>query len=81
MILEDTGWITPDSLPISARFGARAAQAATSSALSIKKARETIERTLIKKALEATGNNKTKAAELLEISFRALMYKIKDYGL
>lgn len=81
MILEDTGWITPDSLPISARFGARAAQAATSSALSIKKARETIERTLIKKALEATGNNKTKAAELLEISFRALLYKIKDYGL
>ncbi len=82
MILEDTGWITPDSLPISARFGAQATQvSATSSALSIKKAHETIERTLIKRALEATGNNKTKAAELLEISFRALLYKIKDYGL
>ncbi|MBI5236394.1 MAG: sigma-54-dependent Fis family transcriptional regulator [Deltaproteobacteria bacterium] len=81
MILEDTGWITPDALPISARFGAQTRGAATSSALSIKKAHQIIERALIKRALEATGNNKTKAAELLEISFRALLYKIKDYGL
>jgi len=28
-----------------------------------------------------TGGNKTKAAELLEISHRALLYKIKEYGL
>lgn len=79
MILEDSGEITPESLPISARFGAQAALAP--SVLSIKKARATVERALIKRALEATGNNKTKAADLLEISFRALMYKIKDYGL
>ena len=30
---------------------------------------------------EMTGGNKTKAAELLEISHRALLYKIKGYGL
>ena len=28
-----------------------------------------------------TRGNKTKAAELLEISHRALLYKIKEYGL
>jgi two-component system response regulator AtoC len=49
--------------------------------LSIKKAEETLEKELIKKALEMTNGNKTKAAELLEISHRALLYKIKEYGL
>lgn len=48
---------------------------------SIKKAEETLERELIKKALEMTHGNKTKAAELLEISHRALLYKLKEYGL
>ena len=49
--------------------------------LSIKKATVAIERELIKRALEQTNGNRTKAAELLEISHRALLYKLKDYGL
>ena len=49
--------------------------------LSIKKATDTIERELIRRALEKTGGNRTRAAELLEISHRALLYKIKEYGL
>jgi len=40
-----------------------------------------MERSLIQKALEATGGNRTRAAELLEISHRALLYKIKNYEL
>nr|NIP80131.1 hypothetical protein [Gemmatimonadota bacterium]NIQ53789.1 hypothetical protein [Gemmatimonadota bacterium]NIU73958.1 hypothetical protein [Gammaproteobacteria bacterium]NIX45047.1 hypothetical protein [Gemmatimonadota bacterium] len=28
-----------------------------------------------------TGGNKTRAAELLELSSRALLYKMRDYGL
>ena len=36
---------------------------------------------LIRRALEKTKGNRTRAAELLEISHRALLYKIKDYGL
>ena len=48
--------------------------------LSIKKATRAIERELIKRALEKTGGNRTRAAELLELSHRALLYKIKDYG-
>ncbi|WP_242360555.1 sigma-54 dependent transcriptional regulator [Anaeromyxobacter sp. SG17] len=35
----------------------------------------------IRAALERTGGNRTRAAELLELSYRALLYKIKDYGL
>ncbi|ACM21422.1 sigma-54-dependent transcriptional response regulator [Geotalea daltonii FRC-32] len=49
--------------------------------LSIKYAEEVIERDLIRRALERTGGNRTHAAKLLEISHRALLYKIKDYGM
>lgn len=42
---------------------------------------ELAEKELISRALRATRNNRTKAAELLEISHRALMYKIKEYQL
>ena len=49
--------------------------------LSIKKTTRAIEQELIRRALEKTGGNRTKAAELLELSQRALLYKIKEYGL
>ncbi len=50
-------------------------------ALSIKKATRTLERDLIKRALVATSGNRTNAAKLLEISHRALLYKMKEYGI
>lgn len=49
--------------------------------LSIKKAMRMIEESLIRKALQKTGGNRTQSAKLLEISHRALLYKIKDYGI
>ncbi len=49
--------------------------------LSIKKTARFMEETLIRKALEKTGGNRTAASKLLEISHRALLYKIKEYGL
>ncbi len=49
--------------------------------LSIKKHLRDLEEFLIKTALKRTNGNKTKAATLLEISHRALLYKIKDYNL
>jgi two-component system, NtrC family, response regulator PilR len=42
---------------------------------------EDLERTAIVQALEQTRYNKTKAAELLGISFRALRYRIKKLGI
>lgn len=52
-----------------------------SSELSIKKMGAMLERILIKRALEKTCGNRSRAAKLLEISHRALLYKIKDYSL
>ena len=49
--------------------------------LSIKKTSRFMEETLIRRALEKTGGNRTSASKLLEISHRALLYKIKDYGI
>ena len=40
-----------------------------------------LEKNLISHALEKAGNSKTKAAELLKISFRSLRYKAKKYDL
>lgn len=49
--------------------------------LSLKRAGEQLERDYIRRALEKTGGNRTHAAKLLEISLRALLYKMKEYGL
>ncbi len=49
--------------------------------LSIKKGAKELERKLIVKALARTQYNRSQAAKLLEISHRALLYKIKDYGI
>ncbi|MFQ5737021.1 MAG: sigma-54-dependent transcriptional regulator [Thermodesulfobacteriota bacterium] len=83
MILEETDTIRKMSLPIRTATPGPSAPApgAPPEVLSIKQASVTMERDLIARALERTGGNKTKAAELLEISHRALLYKIKNYGL
>ena len=86
VILEDTDMLRAENLPV-AQSGSTEGGAAAAipgmpfQTLSIKKAQEFVEKTLIKKALDKTGGNKTRAAEFLEISHRTLVYKIKDYGL
>jgi two-component system, NtrC family, response regulator AtoC len=55
--------------------------AVDASELSIKKATRTLEEDLIRRALESTQGNRTTASRLLEISHRALLYKIKEYGI
>jgi two-component system response regulator AtoC len=49
--------------------------------LSIKRTVRALEEDLIRRALQKTRGNRTRAAELLEISHRALLYKIKDYAI
>ncbi len=51
------------------------------SELSIKKATRELEASLIARALVVTSGNRTNAAKLLEISHRALLYKMKEYGI
>lgn len=81
MIIEDGGIIGKNSLPIMDTGAAASLRPRPIDGLSIKKAQESMEREFIKRALEKTGHNKTKAAELLDISMRALLYKAKNYGL
>jgi len=47
----------------------------------MKRGRQRFEADLIRRALVETGGNRTHAAKLLEISHRALLYKVKDYGI
>jgi two-component system response regulator AtoC len=49
--------------------------------LSLKVAQRVLEGEMIKEAMKETHGNRSKAARLLEISYRALLYKIKEYGL
>ena len=49
--------------------------------LSIKQKTSALEIDLIQRALAKTGGNRTHAAKILEISHRALLYKLKEYGL
>ena len=49
--------------------------------LSLKRAITDLEQRHIRAALQKTGGNRTQAARLLEISLRALHYKIQEYGI
>jgi two-component system response regulator AtoC len=49
--------------------------------LSIKQRTREVEIDLIQRALTQTGGNRTRASKILEISHRALLYKLKEYGL
>jgi two-component system response regulator AtoC len=49
--------------------------------MSLSRAVAKFERNWIIKALKATNGNRTKAAQLLNISHRTLLYKMKEYGI
>ena len=69
-----------DDLPPRIRAGAdEVGLALSDDDLSIKRALRAVEEGLIRRALTRTGGNRTRAAELLDISHRALQYKIKEY--
>jgi len=83
VILCDGPLLMPANLPerfFSERIEGPAAPFAGAS-LSIKQSSEALEKVLIRRALEKTGGNRTHAARLLEISHRALLYKLKEYQL
>ncbi len=88
MLLADTAEILPQHLP--EKLWAAAAPTAAArpplpfpqgESLSLKRAARELEETFIKAALRKTRGNRTRAAQLLEISHRSLLYKIKAYGI
>ena len=92
VLLSESTTVAPESLPEKLWAGERApspALAAPGAApvpqaeqdLSLKRAMRALEETFIRAALRRTKGNRTRAAEVLEISHRALLYKIKEYGI
>jgi len=82
LVLADGALVDVDDLPPKLRQADDPVRRAVDeSELSVKRATRLIEEALIRKALDATGGNRTRAAELLELSPRALLYKIKEFGL
>jgi two-component system, NtrC family, response regulator AtoC len=81
LVLSEAGTLDLSSLPETVRRASGFERRATDQrgCLSIKKGGEAMERDLIARALEQTGGNRTHAAKLLEISHRALLYKLKEY--
>ncbi|HEX6964722.1 MAG TPA: sigma-54 dependent transcriptional regulator [Gemmatimonadaceae bacterium] len=80
LVLATDSTITPEQLPELVR-APRAEVAPADGDLSIKRKTDELEQTLIRRALERTQGNRTRAAQLLELSHRALLYKIREYGL
>jgi len=82
LILCEGDTLGPDCLPEPLRgISAAPSLELPGDSLSIKRAEELLERDFIRRALERTGGNRTHAARMLEISHRALLYKLKEYGL
>jgi two-component system response regulator AtoC len=80
VILCDTERITPELLTDKVRSTPpRPVANLPTGQLSVKKTVRAVEEELIRRALAETGGNRTRAAKLLEISHRTLLYKIKDY--
>ncbi len=83
-VLCDGPVIREEDLPEPVRGGSPPAPPAAvlpEGTLSIKRATRAVEEQLIRRALEQTNGNRTRAAELLDLSYRALLYKIKEYGI
>ncbi|HET7189585.1 MAG TPA: sigma 54-interacting transcriptional regulator, partial [Gemmatimonadaceae bacterium] len=81
MVLADGPQLGVEQLP-GLGTGSPSLGAATSPLdLSVKRRTEELERSLIAEALERTRGNRTRAAKLLDLSHRALLYKIREYGI
>lgn len=83
MVLADGEYIELENLPVEIQYPREELLVLPldDDEYSIKKASRLLEIALIKKALKKTKGNHSQSARLLEISHRALLYKIKDYGI
>jgi two-component system, NtrC family, response regulator AtoC len=81
MVLTDGPQLDVEQLPTLSAPVSRSDGATSPLDLSVKRRTDELERTLIREALERTRGNRTRAAKLLDLSHRALLYKIRDYGL
>jgi two-component system response regulator AtoC len=77
--------ITPDDLPRHLLAPGAATGAGETeqgeNPLSLKQRVRNLEENLIRRALELSQSNRTRAAKLLDISHRTLLYKMQEYGI
>ncbi len=71
----------PSRLPSGRADPAQSGSNSDDDTLTLRVRLTSLEKELIIKALEKTGGNRSKASTLLGISHRALLYKLKDYGI
>ncbi len=81
VILCGSDRVGPQDLPESVTAGPAPSPSAGAGDFNLRRARRAFEAEFIRKALRATQGNRTHAARLLEISHRALLYKLKEYGI
>jgi two-component system response regulator AtoC len=84
LILAPGRWLTADLIALgepAERGQGAAAPTLDGADLSVKRRLRALEEELIRKALVRTGGNRTQAARILELSPRALQYKIKEYAI
>ncbi len=81
VILCDGELVTARELPSSVVEAPDPGAGDSGQGYSLRRARRAAEAQAIQRALRATDGNRTHAARLLEISHRALLYKIKEFGL
>ena len=83
LVLTEGDTVSLDDLPEAVRRPAPGAPVLgfDTDAAAVKKHGARLEEPLIGLALDRTGGNKTQAADLLELSPRALRYKIQEYGI
>ncbi len=81
VVLAEGPVVREEDLPETVRAAPAPAPSRVHGTLSVKRETRLLEEQLIRAALEKTGGNRTRAAELLELSYRALLYKIKEYGI
>jgi len=83
LILARGGALRPEhfALPVALDAPLGPGSAPQDTDLSIKRQVRRLEEHLIRKALAETGGNRTQASRLLELSSRALQYKLKEYGI
>ncbi len=81
MLLAKTDRITLHELPAAIATAVPEGGGGRNGDFSLRRARRSFEAEMIRRALRKTDGNRTRAARLLEISHRALLYKIKEFGL
>ncbi len=81
VVLAEDDVLTPENLPGELSSEKQTSIEGIFQGYSLKTGKEIMENNLIRRALEATGGNRTHAAKLLEISHPSLLSKIKQYGI